>query len=106
MLINKRDNLKIVCSNVDLSGLEVETANENRRAFLLKDKIGDFVNSKKNAQKLIAEIKGGLSILYLDNLPVIVKSKTKLQAEFLLTKIKCHSELYIKKETTYSKRYI
>ena len=36
----KLDNLKIVSSNVDLSGLEVETANESRRAFLLKDKIG------------------------------------------------------------------
>ena len=29
----KIDNVKIVSSNVDLSGLEVETANENRRAF-------------------------------------------------------------------------
>ena len=29
----KIDNLKIVPSNVDLSGLEVETASENRRAF-------------------------------------------------------------------------
>ena len=29
----KIDNLKIVSSNVDLSGLEVETATENRRAF-------------------------------------------------------------------------
>ena len=29
----KIENLKLVSSNVDLSGLEVETANENRRAF-------------------------------------------------------------------------
>ena len=35
----KIDNLKLVSSNVDLSGLEVETASENRRAFLLKDKL-------------------------------------------------------------------
>ena len=42
----KIDNLKIVTSNVDLSGLEVETATENRRAFLLKDKIQDFVHSQ------------------------------------------------------------
>ena len=35
----KIDKLKIVSSNVDLSGLEVETAGENRKAFLLKDKI-------------------------------------------------------------------
>ena len=38
----KINNLKLVPSNVDLSGLEVETANENRRAFLLKDKIVEF----------------------------------------------------------------
>ena len=40
--------MKIVSSNVDLSGLEVETASENRRAFLLKDKIENFLNSNKN----------------------------------------------------------
>ena len=32
----KINNLKIISSNVDLSGLEVETANENRRAFFVK----------------------------------------------------------------------
>ena len=42
------DNLKIISSNVDLSGLEVETASENRRAFLLKDKMDDFIKSHKN----------------------------------------------------------
>ena len=41
-------NLKVVSSNVDLSGLEVETATENRRAFLLKDKMDTFVNSTNN----------------------------------------------------------
>ncbi len=35
-------------SNVDLSGLEVETANENRKAFILKDKIEYFFNDQKN----------------------------------------------------------
>ena len=44
----KIDNLKIVSSNVDLSGLEVETAAESRRAFLLKDSIENFINSPKN----------------------------------------------------------
>ena len=38
----KINNLKIVTSNVDLSGLEVETASENRRAFLLKDKMEEL----------------------------------------------------------------
>ena len=44
----KFENLKLISSNVDLSGLEVETANESRRAFLLKDKIENFINSDKN----------------------------------------------------------
>ena len=43
----KINNLKIVSSNVDLSGLEVETAAENRRAFILKDKIQNFYFSRK-----------------------------------------------------------
>ena len=30
------ENLKLITSNVDLSGLEVETAGDNRRAFKLK----------------------------------------------------------------------
>ena len=31
------ENLDIVSSHVDLSGLEVETANDNNRAFILKE---------------------------------------------------------------------
>ena len=33
---SKIENLKIISSNVDLSGLEIEMANESKRAFLLK----------------------------------------------------------------------
>ena len=40
----KIKNLKIISSNVDLSGLEVETASESRRALLLKDKIDNSVS--------------------------------------------------------------
>ena len=32
----KFENLDLITSNVDLSGLEVETAGDNRRAFILK----------------------------------------------------------------------
>ena len=39
------DNLDIITSNVDLSGLEVETANDSDRAFLLKGKLASFLNS-------------------------------------------------------------
>ena len=33
------ENLDIITSNVDLSGLEVETASDNERAFILKVKL-------------------------------------------------------------------
>ena len=35
----KFENLDLITSNVDLSGLEVETAGDNRRAFILKEQI-------------------------------------------------------------------
>ena len=37
------ENLKIVTSNVELSGLEVETAGDSKRAFFLKEKISQFL---------------------------------------------------------------
>ena len=40
----KFDNLDIITSNVDLSGLEVETAGDNRRAFILKDQLTAYLN--------------------------------------------------------------
>ncbi len=38
-------NLDIVSSNVDLSGLEVETASDNERAFILKVKLASYLNN-------------------------------------------------------------
>ena len=35
----KFENLDLITSNVDLSGLEVETAGDSRRAFILKEQI-------------------------------------------------------------------
>ena len=40
-------NLDIVTSNVDLSGLEVETAGDSERAFLLKVKLGAYLNNSR-----------------------------------------------------------
>ncbi len=37
-------NLDIITSNVDLSGLEVETASDNQRAFILKVKLAAYLN--------------------------------------------------------------
>ena len=41
------DNLNIISSNVDLSGLEVETAGDSRRAFKLKDELALILNDSR-----------------------------------------------------------
>ena len=40
-------NLDIITSNVDLSGLEVETASNNERAFILKVKLAAYLNNSR-----------------------------------------------------------
>ena len=79
----KIDNLKIVSSNVDLSGLEVETASENRRAFLLKDRIEDFINSLRNDFSYIfIDCPPSLNLLTVMSLVVAKSLIVPLQAEF------------------------
>ena len=77
------DNLKLVSSNVDLSGLEIETASENRRAFLLKDKIENFINSSKNDFSYIfIDCPPSLSLLTIMSLVVANSLIVPLQTEF------------------------
>jgi len=77
------DNLKIVSSNVDLSGLEVETASESRRAFLLKDKIEDYIKSPNNDFSYIfIDCPPSLSLLTVMSLVVAQSLVVPLQAEF------------------------
>jgi len=79
----KIDNLKIISSNVDLSGLEVETASEKRRAFLLKDKIESFINSSQNDFSYIfIDCPPSLSLLTIMSLVVAKSLIVPLQAEF------------------------
>ena len=79
----KIEGLKLISSNVDLSGLEVETANENRRVFLLQDKIENFLNSPKNDFSYIfIDCPPSLNLLTVMSLVVAKSLIVPLQAEF------------------------
>ena len=79
----KFKDLDLITSNVDLSGLEVETASENRRAFLLKDKLDNFVNSEKNKFSYIfIDCPPSLSLLTIMALVASDALVVPLQTEF------------------------
>ena len=77
------ENLDIITSNVDLSGLEVETASDNERAFILKVKLAAYLNvSRKYYDYILIDCPPSLSLLTVMALVSSHSLVVPLQTEF------------------------
>ena len=79
----KFKNLDIITSNVDLSGLEVETAGDSKRAFILKDQIMAYLNDFSDKYEyIIIDCPPSLSLLTVMALVASHSLVVPLQTEF------------------------
>jgi chromosome partitioning protein len=77
------ENLDVVTSNVDLSGLELETAGDNKRAFILKNQLMRYLNdSRTNYEYILIDCPPSLSLLTVMALVSSSSLIVPLQTEF------------------------
>tara|TARA_Y100000992_G_scaffold189941_1_gene128738 strand:+ start:636 stop:1436 length:801 start_codon:yes stop_codon:yes gene_type:complete len=79
----KFSNLDIITSNVDLSGLEVETADDGRRAYILKEKLTAYLNNSRGSYDyVLIDCPPSLSLLTVMALVASHSLLVPLQTEF------------------------
>ena len=79
----KFENLDLITSNVDLSGLEVETAGDSRRAFILKERIIAYLkDSGTSYNHILIDCPPSLSLLTIMALVASNSLVVPLQTEF------------------------